>query len=331
MDAGDADNGRLEVWSLSFDDHAFLAGLPIGARLAAAAQLKFLDCFGCFPSTWAQIGDDAVAHLAEQLGADTASAARSELDGRTARRHRERILAHLGLRRMSSADRAALDAWLAGMLCPAGGSLEAMIAAVFARCREQRLQPPARAEVERAVRRARRAFRERLLAGIAAALTPEAAARLEGALGEPEGPTGFHALKRDVGLATRDSVLGALERLAFIRDLALPYGCLAGVGRPWVETLARRAGGETASEMRRHAPEHRLGLMALWLMVRESQPACGMVDLLVETVHRLSTRSRRKVVGRFVREIERVHGPRSACWPRSLRPRSPTPRARCAR
>ena len=50
MDAGDADNGRLEVWSLSFDDHAFLAGLPIGARLAAAAQLKFLDRFGHFVS-----------------------------------------------------------------------------------------------------------------------------------------------------------------------------------------------------------------------------------------------------------------------------------------
>ena len=191
MDASEI--GRLEGWSLSFDDHAFLANLPIGARLAAAAQLKFLDCFGCFPSTWAQIGDDAVAYLAEQLGADTASGARPELDGRTARRHRERILAHLGLRRMSSADRVALDAWLADTLCPAGGSLEAMVAAVFARCRERRLQPSARAEVERAVRRARRAFRERLLAGITAALTPEAAARIEAALGEPDGPTGFHA------------------------------------------------------------------------------------------------------------------------------------------
>ena len=164
MDAGDADDGRLEGWSLSFDGHAFLAGLPIGARLAAAAQLKFLDRFGHFPSQWAQIGDDVVAYLAEQLGADTASAARSEFDDRTARRHRERILTRLGLRRMTSADRTALDAWLAGTLCPVGGSLEAMIAAVFARCCERRLQPPARAEVERQVRAARRAFRERLLA-----------------------------------------------------------------------------------------------------------------------------------------------------------------------
>ena len=120
-------------------------------------------------------------------------------------------------------------------------------------------------------------------------------------------------------------MLGALERLAFIRDLALPRGCLAGAGRPWVETLARRAAGETASEMRRHARERRLGRMALWSMVRKGQPACGVVDLLVETVHRLSTRSRRKVVGRLAREIERVHGPRSACSPRSPRPRSTAP------
>lgn len=302
------ETGRLDGWSLSFDDHAFLSDLPVNARLAAAVQLKFLDQFGYFPSQWAQVGDEAVAYLAEQLGADAPSAARSELDSRNARRYRERILGHLGLRRMSSADRAALGAWLADTLCPAGGTLEVMIAAVFARCREQRLQPPARAEVERDVRAARRAFRERLLADIAAALTPETAVRLEAALAEPEGSTGFHALKRDVGAATRDSVLGALERLAFIRGLALPRGCLAGVGRPWIETLARRAGGETASEMRRHAPERRHGLMALWLMGRESQLVDGVVDLLVETVHRLSTRSRQRVVSAIAREIEQVHG-----------------------
>ena len=308
MEVDDAETGRLESWSLSFDDHTFLADLPVNARLAAAAQLKFLDRFGSFPSQWAQIGDEAVAYLAEQLDADALSAARSGLHSRNARRYRARILAYLGLRRMTSADRATFGAWLADSLCPAGGALEAMIAAVFARCREQRLQPPSRAEVERDVRAARRAFRERLLADIAAALTPDAVTRLEGALAEPDGSTGFHALKRDVGPATRDSVLGALERLVFIRALALPCDRLTGVGRPWIEALAHRAGGETASEMRRHAPERRLGLMALWLMTRESQLVDGVVDLLIETMRRLSTRSRHRVAGALAREIDRVHG-----------------------
>jgi len=295
MDAIEEGKGPLEDWSLSFDDHAFLAELPVGARLAAAVQLKFLDRFGHFPVHWAQINEEAVAFLAGQLGADAASAARSGLGSRNARRYRERILAHLGLRRMTAADRAALEAWLEGTLCPQGGTLETMIAAVFAWSRARRLQPRARAEVERQVRTARRAFQERLLLSIAAALTPEAEARLEAALAEPEAPTGLHALKQDVGAATRDSVLGAIERLAFIRGLALPRACLAGVGRPWIETVARRAAGETASEMRRHERTRRLGLMALWLMVRESQLTDGVVDLLVETVHRIGTRSRHTV------------------------------------
>ena len=82
MEVDDAETGRLESWSLSFDDHTFLADLPVNARLAAAAQLKFLDRFGSFPSQWAQIGDEAVAYLAEQLDADALSAAPSELHSR---------------------------------------------------------------------------------------------------------------------------------------------------------------------------------------------------------------------------------------------------------
>lgn len=308
MKAEDAGIGRLEGWCLSFDDHAFLAALPVSSRLATAVQLKFLGQYGYFPSRWTEVGDEPVAYLAEQLGADVFVTIRSELDSRNARRYRERILAHLGLCRMTAADRAILAAWLAETLCPEGSSLETMIVAVFARCREQRLQPPTRTEVERDVRAARRAFRERLLADIAAGLTPEAVTRIEAALAEPEAPTGFHVLKRDVGSATRDSVLSALEQLAFIRDLALPKDRLTRIGRSWIETLARRVGAETASEMRRHAPERRLGLMALWLMTRESALVDGVVDLLVETVHRLSTRSRRRVVGALAREIEKVHG-----------------------
>jgi TnpA family transposase len=308
MDAIEEGKGPLEGWNLSFDDHAFLAELPVSTRLTAAVQLKFLDHFGHFPARWAQIDEAAVAFLAEQLGADADAAARPGLNSRNARRYRERILAHLRLRRLTAADRAALEAWLEGALCPQGGTLEAMIAAVFAWCRARRLQPPAHAEVERQVRAARRVIEERLLSTIADALTPEAEARLEAALADPEAPTGFHALKQDVGAATRDSVLGAIKRLAFIRGLALPRAHLAGIGRPWIETLARRAAGETASEMRRHERARRLGLMALWLMVRESQLTDGVVDLLIETVHRIGTRSRHKVVGGLAREIERVHG-----------------------
>ena len=41
---------------------------------------------------------------------------------------------------------------------------------------------------------------------------------------------------------------------------------------------------------------NRLGLYAVYLMVRETALIDNIVDLLLETVHRISARSRRKIV-----------------------------------
>ena len=72
--------------------------------------------------------------------------------------------------------------------------------------------------------------------------------------------------------------------------------------------LARQVEGETASEMRRHAPKKRLGLLAVYLMHRRSQLIDGLIDLLLEVVHRLATRSRRKVIQRIAADIGAVNG-----------------------
>jgi len=70
----------------------------------------------------------------------------------------------------------------------------------------------------------------------------------------------------------------------------------------------RRVGGETASEMRRHSFERRMGLYAVYLMVRNAQLIDGVADLLIELIHRIGTRSRRKVIMGISREIEKVNG-----------------------
>jgi hypothetical protein len=43
-------------------------------------------------------------------------------------------------------------------------------------------------------------------------------------------------------------------------------------------------------------------------MSREAQLTDAMIDLLIETVHKIGTRSKRKVVGDIAKDIERVYG-----------------------
>ncbi|KZK98971.1 hypothetical protein PsAD5_01594 [Pseudovibrio sp. Ad5] len=60
--------------------------------------------------------------------------------------------------------------------------------------------------------------------------------------------------------------------------------------------------------MRRHSVERRLGLFALYLIVRKSQMIDRVIDLLVEQIHRINAKSKRKVIKDISREIEKVHG-----------------------
>ncbi|KAK0338964.1 hypothetical protein LTR94_036466, partial [Friedmanniomyces endolithicus] len=102
-------------------------------------------------------------------------------------------------------------------------------------------------------------------------------------------------MKGDAGQATLDNILDVTEKLAFIQRLDLPHDLLTATGKPWVDQIVRRVAGEKASEMRRHAPARQLGLYAIYLMSREAQLTDAMIDLLIETVHKIGTRSKRKV------------------------------------
>lgn len=56
----------------------------------------------------------------------------------------------------------------------------------------------------------------------------------------------------------------------------------------------------------------RIGLDTVYLLSREAQLTDAMVDLLmdllIETVHKIGTRSKRKVLGDIAKDIERVYG-----------------------
>ena len=110
------------------------------------------------------------------------------------------------------------------------------------------------------------------------------------------------------GRVALESVLRVAGRLSFIRGLALPREALAGVGPAVIERLRRRVAQENGWEMRRHPRERRLGLFALYLVTREAALVDGLVDLLIETVHKIGVKAERRTAAALVRDVERVHG-----------------------
>ena len=183
-----------------------------------------------------------------------------------------------------------------------------MIDAAYRHCLARGHQAPSPSTLGRLARSARRVFEDAFLARLAGRLSSSAVAAMEATLvGAGNGPS-FAALKADPGRVALESLLGVADRLAFIRRLGLPRDALAGVATPVIERLRRRVAQESGWEMRRHAQPRRLGLLTLYLLSREAALVDGLVDLLIDTVHRIGVRAEKRVLGVLASEIERVHG-----------------------
>ena len=294
------------VWGLSYSDFEFLNRFGAKSRVAIACQLLFFRQLGRFPADRGDLDPDVIVYVADQIGVTDDLSYSFSSD--TARRQRAGILDFLGFRRASDRDRGKIQAWMIEQLGGRDLNLADWIERGFGHARQMGVFVSSDKIMERLARAARREFRENFLTLVASQLSIETTEQLERALAEPLEDTGFQRLKDDVGAATLDSVLLAARKASFVEELGLPMDILDDVERGWVLRLARQVEGETASEMRRHAPEKRLGLLAVYLMHRRSQLIDGLIDLFLEVVHRLATRSRRKVIQGIAADIGAVHG-----------------------
>ncbi|SFU94394.1 Transposase and inactivated derivatives, TnpA family [Aliiroseovarius crassostreae] len=296
-----------EDWGLSFSDLMFLADQPADIRLEAGLQLCHLQRTGRFVEDWSRVPAEVVSYVAGQVE-QPADVPTSMFDDRRSRRYRIRVGEHLGFSRPRQGNLVEFETWLLTDVVQRGGSVSEMTELGCHWFLDLKLVSPSEQALERIVRSVRQRFLESYLTSVAVRLSAPAAVELEASLADPRGKSGFQRLKGDVGAATLDNVLDAAHRLTFIQKLDLPSDAIGEIDQSWVNMLARRTEGETASEMRRHGREKRLGLLAVYLMTRRAELLDGLVDLLLQIVHRIGTRSKRKVIGKIAADIEKVHG-----------------------
>ena len=304
----DSDAALAARWSLGFEDLALLSGKPLSARIGFAAQLLVYRATGRFPRGESEIAVEAATYIAAQSGTKVADLADYDWTGCSGRRHRAEILKHLGFRRAARQDMATASAWIGSELCPLGLPTGEMMERLLAWFAVRRVASPEDGVLASFIAAARRAFEDRLFSTIAVALSEEQRRQLDASLTDDDDMTGFSGIKADPGQPDLDNILLMARRLGFVKSLALPVSAMPDPGDPFMRVLRRRVGNETAWRMRQHPDDRRYVLYALFLAHRERELTDGLIDLLVEIVHRIASKSRQRVIKSFTREIERVHG-----------------------
>lgn len=309
-----------EHWSLSAEELHLVAGRTDHGRMGFVVMLKFFQYQGRFPSAIKELPIDVVRFLSQQIGASQSDLDPYDWDGRTATRQRAEILSFLGIRRMTSERMQPLLVWLNDDLLPQDYSLEQLLERVGDWFCELKIAPPSPPQLNRLLRSKMHSFENSLIERIVGHLAPNTRLSINALLasedeaetvtqtGNAEQDVGFAQLRLDPGRASLDSIFQELAKLKRIRALGLPAAELSAIPPKWLEKFRLRAGAVTIWDLRRHPPAIRYGLVAAFCWQRQHEIIDGLIDLLIQTIHKIGTRAETKVERELLDDIRRVHG-----------------------
>lgn len=228
--------------------------------------------------------------------------------GRSGTRHRKKILAFLGIRRVYAVDKTAFSDWLISILYPRGADITEAIESACEWFQKYRVECPAGKELDRLVRSAYQQFELNLYEHFASCLSPASKVLMDQSLDGVEGVVNFIDIKADPGRVGLDSVLKEVEKISFIRSLRLPIQTFTAFNAKVLQRYRQHVNSESAWEMKQHPTTIRYGLYAIFLYWRQREIIDGLIELFIQIVHRLSVRAEHKLVKTLLSDFQKVHG-----------------------
>ena len=296
------DEELRESWQIWSAEQSMIEKKRGATRLGFALLLKFFQIDGRFPNGAFEIPAQAVRFMAEQVGVEAGELYDYPWKGRVLKYHRAEIREWCGFREIRAADMAGFKRWLVEKVIPQEQRSERLREAFLQRCREMRIEPPSPEKTRRLLQSALQAHETTFCEGILRRLSPETLARLDVLLvvqktDPAEGVewTPWQSLKSDPGKAGVASVTEAAATLRQARNAGLPSDLFKGTSAKLVGRYAQRAAVEEPHELRRHAAPLRATLLAAYLHRRSEELTDHLVDLLIETFHKLSKRAEKRV------------------------------------
>src|SRR3989440_1019721 len=177
-----------------------------------------------------------------------------------------------------------------------------------------RLEAPTSDRLTRSIRSAAHTFEQQLCETTYARLPEEARTALEALLateieeGKVEEEITLQQIRMDPGRVGLATMLQELAKLRRLRQLHLPLDLFAGIAHKVLQVYRNRSSVEEPSRLRAHATPKRLMYLSALCTLRAQEITDGLVDLLIQIVHRINARAEERVETEYLNELKRVAG-----------------------
>jgi TnpA family transposase len=308
---------------LTSAEYALVMSKRQPSRLIFAAFLLFFREQGRFPADELEIRTQTISALSEELNLPVPENGKIWRPERTLERLRAEILDRFEFRETAIADARTLTDWLCDHVAgEVGGEIAQMVERLEEKCRELAITPPTKHRAERIARAALRAHDDSFHLNIYERLTSETRKRLDGLLSSGKAgaddastadtmnkaPAVILKLRASPGRPGLASIQDELANLELLRGIGLPAGLFDHTPHRELERCRRRVAVEAPYELRRHPDPSRITWLAAFVYLRIRSLTDDLVDLLIETIHKIGAHAERRVSGELLDDVRRVGG-----------------------
>ncbi|MEL6490071.1 MAG: Tn3 family transposase [Cyanobacteria bacterium J06621_3] len=292
----------IEHWTIEAEELPIIRKKKGANRLGFALLLKFFQLKGRFPEKKNKIPRVIQAFVAEQLGLDEECYQNYKWQGRAIKYHRAEIREMCGFHPMRLSDYKTLKQWLIETVLPQTVDERLIRQSLYSELRERKVEPPTYARLERLVNSAQRQFEVHLCDSIVEQL-PQPCRQALDALTGPQSDSWLldpadiqlNQLKGEAGGISLKSLLAELSKLKIVQAVNLPTPLFTPLCESIVERYRLRVETETLTELRRHPEPIRYTLLSAFCWLRSREIIDNIVELFIHLVHRLESRSKKRV------------------------------------
>jgi TnpA family transposase len=309
-----------EQWSLNSEEHDVIAFHPEKNQLGLAVQLKYIQIEGRFPRRLSDIPPVANEYIALQLNTSPLGIEKYDWEGRSCARHRQHIRLFLGYRPPIAEDAEAIIDWIKSEILPFDHNPNHLTESAIDWCRRNRVEPPTEGRLKRIIRSATNSYENELFEQIHKNLSEIALNQIDqffevdtknivdqNSKNEQES-IDLNTLKSDPGRISLKSVLKQVAKLSSIAIINLPESILSCIPAKVSDKYQLRVATEHPNKLRQRKPVVFYALMAIFCWQRKKEIIDGLVDLLIQIIHRISVQAEKKVVKELLKDFKKVHG-----------------------
>lgn len=227
---------------------------------------------------------------------------------RLSRYHRQEILDFLGIRKFIESNQEEIQDWLCQTIFPQGLSTSEALEYTYDWLHQNKIHRPAASQLDKILTASYSRFEKSLFENISNGLSDDSKDIINYCLEDKIESMNFTLLKSDPGKVSLDSVLKEIEKLEFINGLELPEQQLSSLNPKIMSRIRSRTLSETAWELKRHPSSIRYVLMSVFFYSRRIEIIDGLVELLVQIIHRLSVKAEKKVTKTLMQDFRKVYG-----------------------